>query len=61
MEHNNLTLRCVLLESPMKSFNLWLEDEGRHIENDTKILDHIFVTVSNYTEKPENWVVSIQD
>ena len=61
MELNSLTLGCALLESPMKSFDLWLEDEGRHIELDTKILDHIFVTVSNYTEKPENWVVSIQD
>ena len=58
---NNLTLICTLLESPMRSFNSWLEDEGRHIENDTKILDNVFVTVSNYTEKPENWVVGIQD
>lgn len=59
--NHNLTLICTLLESPMKSFDLWLEDEGRHIENDTKILDNVFVNISNYGEDPEKWVVGIQD
>ena len=58
---NTLTLICTLLESPKESFKLWLDDEGRHIEDNTKILDNVFVNVANYTEKPENWVVSIQN
>lgn len=61
MELNILTLICTLLESPTHSFDLWLADEGRHIEDDTKIKDNIFINVSNYNEKPENWVVNIQD
>ncbi len=59
--NHDLTLICTLLESPMRSFDLWLEDEGRHIEDDTKIRDNIFVNVSNYKEEPESWIVSIQD
>lgn len=61
IELYNLTLICTLLESPMRSFELWLEDEGRHIEDDTKIKDNIFVNVSNFKDEPENWVVNIQD
>jgi hypothetical protein len=40
---------------------LWLADEGRHIEDDTKIKDNIFVNVSNFKDGPESWVVNIQD